>query len=156
MQAKADTRAFPGTLPPPPQWPQLHITSSIATTAVFTVYFHTFDLVLHHPMLMLLLTKEGHRGRRRGEDSCPNAPRPLGTRTAYRPLILTAGYAGGWNPPVCHDPPVSLMPPTSGPPPKTMKQDKERKGGTGAAGGVAAGTPGRLRDGDARRTRHGL
>lgn len=69
-------------------------TSSAAVTAVFTVDVHTFDLVLHHPMLMLLSTKEGQlalQGRRRGEDS---RTRPLGTRTAYGPLSLTPGSAG--------------------------------------------------------------
>lgn len=69
-------------------------TSSTAVTAVFTVDVHTFDLVLHHPMLMLLSTKEGQlalQGRRRGEDS---RTRPLGTRTAYGPLSLTPGSAG--------------------------------------------------------------
>lgn len=33
-------------------------TSSIATAAVFTVYFHMCDLACHHSMLMLLWTKE--------------------------------------------------------------------------------------------------
>lgn len=92
MQAKADARAFPGDPPAPTRRPSS--TSSTAVTAVFTVDVHTFDLVLHHPMLMLLSTKEGQlalQGRRRGEDS---RTRPLGTRTAYGPLSLTPGSAG--------------------------------------------------------------
>ena len=54
LQPKADTEAFPGTLLPDPNGPilpcpQLHIISNIATTAGFTLYFHTCDLARHHP-----------------------------------------------------------------------------------------------------------
>lgn len=40
--------------------PQLHTTSSIKTTAGFTMHFYTCDLARHHPMLILSLPRKGH------------------------------------------------------------------------------------------------
>lgn len=104
MQAKGDTVAFPGNLLPDPDgpilpYPQLHITSSIETTAGFTVYFHPCDLAHHHPKLMSLSTKEGGWdgpvkvggiGRSPGHMN----PNPWGSRTACRSQSLALSLQG--------------------------------------------------------------